>query len=199
MAEGALIRAWWDRVRGRLQPMPCPFSQAASLEMSGRNLVAAPERILGAFGLGAGERVLEIGPGIGFYSVEARRRVGPSGRLVCLDVQREMLQATRRRLEAGGLGGSFVQASAVALPLRAACVDHVFLVTVLGEIPDRPRALAEIRRVLRVGGRLSVSEQFPDPDFVTRGALRRELGGAGFVEERTRGWLWYTSTWRRRA
>jgi len=66
---------------------------------------------------------------------------------------------------------------------------------VLGGIPDRDVALAEIRRVLRGGGRLSVSEQFPDPDFVTRHGLRRELTARGFAEEKTRGWLFYTSTW----
>jgi ubiquinone/menaquinone biosynthesis C-methylase UbiE len=71
----------------------------------------------------------------------------------------------------------------------------VFLITVLGELPDRPAALKEIQRVLRPGGHLSVSEQFPDPDFVTTSALRRELRAARFTEERTRGYLFYTSTW----
>jgi hypothetical protein len=49
--------------------------------------------------------------------------------------------------------------------------------------------------VLRPGGHLSVSEQFPDPDFVTPRRLREELSAAGFVEEKTEGWLVYTSTW----
>jgi cyclopropane fatty-acyl-phospholipid synthase-like methyltransferase len=59
MAE-SFFRAWWDRFRGRLKPVPCPFSSPL------RALVASPQRILGAFGLSAGERVLEIGPGIGY-------------------------------------------------------------------------------------------------------------------------------------
>lgn len=163
--------------------------------MPGRRLLAGPRRILDAFGLGPSERILEIGPGTGFYSVEAARRVGPCGRLICLDLQPEMLQHTRRRIQASSLKAEFVQANACALPLRSGSVDHVLLITVLGEIPDRQGALAEIRRVLRPGGHLSVSEQFPDPDFVTRAALRRELTAAGFVELNTRGWLLYTSSW----
>jgi len=106
-----------------------------------------------------------------------------------------MLRHARRRLEASGLRATFLRADARALPLGPGTVDHVLLVTVLGEIPDRASALAEISRVLRAGGRLSVSEQFPDPDFVTTRTLRRELAAAGFVEKDTRGWLFYTSTW----
>ncbi len=190
-----ILRAWWARLRGRLQPRPCPYSLAAAFEAPGRRLVAGAERVLDAFDLHAGETVLEIGPGTGFYSMEAARRVGARGRLVCLDIQPEMLRHTKRRLEARGLEAGFVQADASSLPLRPSRVDHVFLISVLGEIPDRTAALAEMRRVLRPGGRLSVSEQFPDPDFVTHRALRRELTAAGFTEEKTRGWLFYTSRW----
>lgn len=199
MAESLLaaqLAAWWNRLRGRYHPRPCPFSQARVLEMRGRGLVASPRRILEAFGLREGERALEIGPGIGYYSIEAARRLGLAGRLICLDLQPDMLYECRRRVEAAGLRADVVSADALRLPLRSASVDHVFLITVLGELPDRAAGLAEIRRVLRPGGSLSVSEQFPDPDFVTRGTLRRELGAAGFVEGSTRGLLWYTSTWR---
>jgi ubiquinone/menaquinone biosynthesis C-methylase UbiE len=196
MAEASLLRAWWDRARGRLDPVPCPFAEAAVLESSPRAWIASPKKILGAFGLAPGDRVLEIGPGIGYYSIEAVRRVGANGRLYCLDVQRDMLRETRRRLRAADCDNAgFLHASAERLPLRSGSLDHVFLITVLGEIPDRAAALAEIRRVLRSGGRLSICEQLPDPDFVTRRTLRRELG-AGFAEEATRGHLVYTSTWR---
>ena len=196
MAE-SILSAWWERLRGRLQPKPCPYSLAPALEVPGRRLVAGPERVLSAVGIRTGDTVLEIGPGTGFYSVEAARRVAPSGRLICLDIQREMLLETRRRVVAAALRADFVCADAGTLPLRSASVDKVYLITVLGEIPDRQVALQEIRRVLRPGGQLSVSEQFPDPDFITRRTLRRELGAAGFVETRTRGHLFYTSTWSR--
>ena len=191
----SLLRAWWDRIRGRLVPRACPYRFAFVLEVPGRRLVAGPAKILGAFGIAAGEKVLEIGPGIGFYSVEAARCVGPSGRLICLDLQGEMLRETRRRIEASRLSADLLQADARAIPLRSGSVDHVYLIAVLGEIPDRARALGEIKRVLRPGGHLSVSEQFPDPDFITSRRLREELSAAGFVEERTKGWLVYASTW----
>ena len=196
MAE-SIARAWWDRLRGRLRPRPCPYSLASALDMPGRRMVAGPDRILGAFGIRSGERVLEIGPGTGFYFLEAARRVRPSGRVVGLDIQLAMLLETRRRLTSAAVEADLVQADAGALPFRAASFDHVYLVTVLGELPDRYTTIGEIARVLRPGGRLSISEQFPDPDFVPRRTVRRELHVAGFVEEATRGHLVYASTWSR--
>ncbi|MDH3524322.1 MAG: methyltransferase domain-containing protein [Acidobacteriota bacterium] len=195
MAEN-LIPAWWARLRGKLGARPCPYRFAWALDLPMRAWHASPAKILGAFGLEPGERVLEIGPGTGYYSLPASRLVGAEGALVALDIQLAMLLELRRRnAAADGMPVLVVQASAVEIPILTGSVDHVFLTTVLGEIPDRPRALAEIRRVLRRGGRLSVSEQLPDPDYVALGTLRRELAPLGFVEERSRGWWTYTSTW----
>jgi ubiquinone/menaquinone biosynthesis C-methylase UbiE len=196
MADDSLLRSWWKRLRGELEPKPFPFADAAILESPLRGIVAGPKRILGDFGIGAGERVLEIGPGIGYYSSDAARRVGQKGRLLCLDIQREMLGAVRSKVAAAGGDADLLQGSATDLPLASGSLDHVFFIAVLGEVPDHARALAEVRRVLRPGGRLSVAELFPDPDFVTKTTLRRELTAAGFAEESTRGRLFYTSTWR---
>jgi ubiquinone/menaquinone biosynthesis C-methylase UbiE len=108
-----------------------------------------------------------------------------------------MLQSLKRRLQdAGATSFGLLQGDATWLPLQSDSLDHVFLITVLGEIPDLPHAMREIERVLKRDGRLSVSEQFPDPDFITLGTLRQKLIEAGFTEERSQGRLVYTSTWR---
>ena len=107
-----------------------------------------------------------------------------------------MSRLKQKRLHDAGERAVVALGDACKLPIPSGSMDHVFLITVLGEIPDRRGALEEIRRVLRPGGRLSVSEQFPDPDFVTLRTLRREMREAGFVEEASRGRLVYTSTWR---
>ena len=72
----------------------------------------------------------------------------------------------------------------------------MFRITVLGQTLNHEAALAEIRRILRSGGRPSVAEQLPNPDFIPPARLRQELSTAGFVEERTRGWAMHTSPWR---
>ncbi len=199
MVWGLIARAWWDRLWGQLKPGPYPFAHAALLESRLRKIIDNPRRVLDASDLKPGQRVLEIGPGTGYYSVEVARRIGRWGRLTCLDIQREMLRETRRRLHAGDSGGAqFVQGGAEHLPFASASFDHAILVGVLGEIPDRSRALQEIRRVLRPGGRLSVSEILPDPDFIPLGTLRRQLRATGFAEEATRkhSLLAYSSSWR---
>ena len=196
MTGQSFIGAWWDRIRGRLRPGPLPHDRSACVDSPLRSLFASPPRVVGRFGLAPGSRVLEIGCGTGYYSVEAARRIQPDGRLICLDVQEEMLAATRRRLVRAGIRNvRFVEASAERIPLEPESVDHVFMITVLGEIAERARALGEIRRVLVPGGRLSIGEQLPDPDFIRRNTPRRELTAAGFVEDATGGLIAYTSNW----
>jgi ubiquinone/menaquinone biosynthesis C-methylase UbiE len=158
--------------------------------------VAGPDRLLREFGIRAGERILEVGPGTGYYSLAWAQRLQPDGHLICLDIQQEMLTTTRERVTVDGeVLAHFLRADAGALPLASDSMDHVLLIGVLGEFPDRRRALHEIVRVLRPAGRLSVSEQLPDPDFVTKSTLRSELAPLGFTELSTRGYAFYTSTW----
>lgn len=195
MAE-SLVKSWWKRLQGRLEPVPCPFSQVGALDSKLRGLVAGPDRLLREFGVRAGERILEVGPGTGYYSLALAQRLQPDGQLICVDIQREMLIASRERVTVHGeVLAEFLRADAGALPIASDSMDHVLLIGVLGELPDRQRALAEIVRVLRPTGRLSVSEQLPDPDFVTKSTLRSELGRLAFREISTRGHAFYTSTW----
>ena len=81
-------------------------------------------------------------------------------------------------------------ASAYDLPLDDESVDRAFLVTVLPEIPDRARALAELRRVLKPGSVLSITEEFLDPDHLFAFETVRHVEEAWFRLERRFGNLW---------
>ena len=158
-----------------------------------RRFIMPVGRTLDRFGVSAGQVVLEVGPGPGYYSLEAARRAGPGGRLLCLDLQREMLTVLRSRLAAAGAEAETAVADATRLPLRDGCIDAAYLVTVLGEVPDPEAALAELRRVLKPGGTLGFSESFGDPDYVRLGRLREMCSEAGFIEsERYRDLMGYT-------
>jgi hypothetical protein len=64
---------------------------------------------------------------------------------------------------------------------------------VLGEIPDRPGAVAELHRVIRAGGEVAVEEGLLDPDYIHAPPLCALVSGGGFrVGERLGGWLDYT-------
>ncbi len=162
---------------------PIPPSQARTLLHPLRGWIQPLRATLEKFHLKAGDTVLELGPGPGYFTIEAARMVGPSGRVVCLDLQREMLEMLRRRLdEAGAANAHAIAGDATRLPLADGCVDAAFLVAVLGEIPDRVAALRELRRVLKQGGALSFTETLTDPDYVFQATLRDLCRACGFQE-----------------
>jgi ubiquinone/menaquinone biosynthesis C-methylase UbiE len=108
--------------------------------------------------------------------------------LTALDVQQEMLDILARRAAKYGVTNiAPIRADAQSLPFEDQSFDAIYLLTVLGEIPDRAAALREFRRVLKVNGRLVVGEFCIDPDYVSRAGLRREAEAAGFRLERTVG------------
>ena len=130
------------------------------------NRVAGAELLLDRAGVTAGMNVLDAGCGPGRITLPAARRVGQSGEVVALDIQPDMLQRLRKKLTE--------QSVSNVRPLLAGIgegkttpesFDRAFLVTVLGEIPDKTAALQEIYRALKPGGVLSITEVFPDPDI----------------------------------
>jgi ubiquinone/menaquinone biosynthesis C-methylase UbiE len=169
---------WWRR-----NPSACPYNQ--------RFWVAAPhpfitrERLREALAPAPGERLLEIGPGTGYYALPVAEWVGPSGTLELLDVQQDFLDHTMGRAREHGLSNIVpTLADAQAMPYEDATFDGAYLATVLGEVPDRSAALRELRRVVRPGGRVVFGELFGDPHMVTERALRREAEAAGLRFER---------------
>jgi ubiquinone/menaquinone biosynthesis C-methylase UbiE len=89
-------------------------------------------------------------------------------------------------------------ADAAHLPINDGSVDRAFLVAVLPEIPDRKRTLNELRRVLKPGGVLSITEEFLDPDYPLAKTTIRWVEEAGFElkERHGNGWL-YTLNFRK--
>ena len=124
-----------------------------------------------------GERMLEIGPGIGHHALPMAEALGPSGRLDVLDVQPEMLAELGRRAQQQRVVNLVArEGDAEHPPYPDDCFDAAYLVTVLGEIPHPDDALRELRRVLKPNGRLVLGELFLDPDYVSPAKLRARAG-----------------------
>lgn len=173
------IVQWFRERYGRGGPMPA--SQARELLRPGRGWIHPVRSTLERFRLKPGDTVLELGPGPGYFTIEAGRMVGPGGRVLCLDIQPAMVGFLRQRLEEQGVTNAHpMVGDAVNLPLADSSVDVAFLVAVLGEIPDRPGALAELRRVMRTGGVLSFMETLTDPDYMFQDSLRDLCRASGF-------------------
>jgi ubiquinone/menaquinone biosynthesis C-methylase UbiE len=165
---------------------PCPFALG---------------KVLDHIDIQPGERVLELGPGPGAFSIEAARRAGGGGTLVAVDIQPQMITAVEEKArEAGVTNVETHVASAYDLPLEDGRMDRAFLVTALPEIPDRHRALLELNRVLKPGGVLSITEEFLDPDYPLARTTIRWAGEAGFeLAERHGNWFVYTLNFRKPA
>jgi SAM-dependent methyltransferase len=173
--------AWW----WRNNPSACPYGQRFWVEAPHPLITRA--RLRQALAPSDGERILEIGPGTGYYTPDLAEWV-TQGTVDIFDIQQEMLDHTMRRVGEGGhTNVNPTQGDARDLPYEANSFDAVVLVTVLGEIPDQDAALREIARVLRPGGRLIVGELIGDPHFVSTGSLRRRGEAAGLRFERRDG------------
>jgi ubiquinone/menaquinone biosynthesis C-methylase UbiE len=165
----------------------CPHQLAFLLDFGLRRFILSPERLADRLELKEGSRVLELGPGPGYFSRAVARRV-PKGYLLLADLQREMLRKARGKLARAGFRNTgFVQSNGTALPLPSGAWDCAFLVAVLGEVPDPQSCLREIYRVLRPKGLLSLTEQPGDPDFIALPYVRKLVEGVGFRFERVYG------------
>jgi ubiquinone/menaquinone biosynthesis C-methylase UbiE len=174
----------------RRRPAPYPPGVAFLLDIPLPGLRHAAADLVRRLALDAETRVLEIGPGSGFYT-RALVETQLSNRLVCLDVQPAMLQKLQKRFAARA--PRLVCADASALPFRPGSFDRILMVTVLGEIPDRSGALRECARLLSDDGMLIVAESLVDPDYVPARRLVQEASEAGLVAvDRAGGWLSYT-------
>jgi ubiquinone/menaquinone biosynthesis C-methylase UbiE len=160
----------WRRFAGR---GAYPHQLAWVLLLPGRGLFLSASALLRALDLRPDARVLEIGPGPGYFSMHVARAV-PQGRLELVDLQREMLQKAKRRLSRAGVrNAGYAQADAVSLPFRQGSFDAAFLVAVLGETPDVGKCMASVAHVLRPGGTLVVAELPGDPDALTEAEVSR--------------------------
>jgi ubiquinone/menaquinone biosynthesis C-methylase UbiE len=177
---------WW-----RKNPSACPYGQRFWVEAP--HPIITRERLRWVLRPEPGERLLEIGVGTGYYSLDLAEWVAPGGTLELFDLQQEFLDHAMRAAGERGLTNLVpTQGDATALPYEDASVDAVVLVAVLGEIPDSAAALREIRRVLKPDGRLVVGELFGDPHFTTRASLERMGAEAGLeLLERSGNWFGY--------
>jgi ubiquinone/menaquinone biosynthesis C-methylase UbiE len=181
-AAALAAAAWW----WRKNPSACPYGQRFWVEAP--HPLITRERLRQTLEPTPGERVLEIGPGTGYYTLDLAEWVGADGAVEIFDLQPEFLDHTMGRAAERDLDNVRpTQGDAQALPFDDDSMDAVVLVAVLGEIPDPEAALREIKRVLRPGGRLVVGELAGDPHFTSPGTLERRSEAAGLRLERRSG------------
>jgi ubiquinone/menaquinone biosynthesis C-methylase UbiE len=190
-------RAFYNKI-ARVYDLLAERSEEPMREIAVQMLVPAP-----------GERLLEIGFGTGHVLAKLARAVGPTGRVVGLDLAENMRAQARELLEREHLAdrATLDLGDAEDLPYAADSFDGIFMCFTLElfDTPDIPRVLAQCRRVLRPGGRIVVAaiSKETKPGFVLRAYewthrhfpnlldcrpiyVRRSLEAAGFAVDETR-------------
>jgi demethylmenaquinone methyltransferase/2-methoxy-6-polyprenyl-1,4-benzoquinol methylase len=109
-------------------------------------------------GVRAGDRMLDVAGGSGDLARAFARRVGPTGEVWLTDINGAMLGVGRDRLLDAGVAAPILQCDAERLPLRSGTFDCVSVAFGLRNMTHKEAALAEMRRVLKPGGRLLVLE-----------------------------------------
>ena len=177
----ATVALWLaTRYWNRRSPIPFPSYFRWFLHVS--RVANSPTQLGRVLQPHSGERLLEVGPGIGIHALPVASSVAPDGFVAVLDVQREMLQDVNRRAAKAGITNIYsAQADATKLPYPDQVFDGAYLIGVLGEIPDQDAALRELQRIVKPGGRLVIGEIFFDPDFSSLRVVRERMKQAGFL------------------
>jgi ubiquinone/menaquinone biosynthesis C-methylase UbiE len=139
----------------------CPWYMGYVLANPIRRLYQNPEKILGHY-VRQGMKVLEVGPGMGFFSLPMAELVGASGKVFCVDLQEKMLRGLQRRAKKANLFERIetcrCSESSLQIDSLSSSIDFALLFAVVHEIPDQSRLLKEISRSLKKGGLLLISE-----------------------------------------
>jgi SAM-dependent methyltransferase len=139
-----------------------PPEDLGLLESPDREEWQKPDEIMDALGIADGSVVADIGAGAGWFTIRLARRVGPNGTVYAQDVQRQMLEAIRRRVAREGLQNVQARLGSDSMPnLPAASLDAVLVVDVYPEVGDRVAFLRNVAAALKPGGRIGIVNYKP--------------------------------------
>jgi tRNA A58 N-methylase Trm61 len=139
----------------------CPWWLGYVIASPLRRLLHDPAKIAGAY-VRRGMTVLEPGPGMGFFTLELARRVGPNGRVIAVDVQPRMIAALKRRAGKAGLSDRIDArlASENSMGIEDVCgkVDFTLAIAVVHEMPSARNLFTEAATAMKPGGTFFLAE-----------------------------------------
>jgi SAM-dependent methyltransferase len=139
-----------------------PPENLGLLEAPDREAWQKPEQIMDALGVAEGSTVADIGAGAGWFTIQLARRVGPNGTVYAQDVQRQMLEAIRRRVAREGLQNVQTRLGVGSEPnLPTRTFDAILVVDVYDALAEPVALLRNLAAALKPGGRLGIVNYKP--------------------------------------
>jgi ubiquinone/menaquinone biosynthesis C-methylase UbiE len=150
-----------DKGFSHLKNMVCPWWLGFALIGPVRRLLHNPDSILKPY-VKEGMTALDVGCGMGFFSLPPVELVGPAGRVVCVDLQERMIRSLERRAQKFGLSGNIETRvcgkNTLGIDDLDGSVDFAIAFAMVHEVPDRGRMFYELGKSLKMGGLLLVAE-----------------------------------------
>lgn len=139
----------------------CPWWLGYFLLNPYRGIIQNPEKILSKY-IKKEMKVLDIGCGMGYFSLPIARLLGDSGRVIAVDLQEKMLKSLKKRAEKAKLTNKIEARLCAEKSLKiddiSGGIDFVLVFAVVHEVPDKERLFNEINRALKPGGKLLIAE-----------------------------------------
>jgi SAM-dependent methyltransferase len=176
---------------------PAPESILATLAGYSREALASlpADAVASSFGCGnpvalgeirEGDTVLDLGSGAGIDLLLAAKLVGPSGKVIGVDMTEVMIERARANTKASGLTNVEVLEGIIEdLPVESDSIDLVISNCVINLSPEKKRVFAELHRVLKVGGRFSISDIVAEtmPAWITEISMAYSACISGAIPE----------------
>lgn len=139
----------------------CPPWVGRLLANPVRTLFQPPQKILGSY-IKEGMTVLEPGSAMGFFSLPAAKMVGSTGKVICIDLQKEMIRNLEKRATKAGLAERIetrvCSGTSLLIDDIKASVDFAFAIAVVHEVPHQDHFLKEIYHSLKPGSKFLFAE-----------------------------------------
>ena len=140
------------------QNVVCPWWLCFTFDNPLRKLLHNPEAILRPY-VHPGDRVIDLGPGMGYFTIPLARLVGPKGHVIAIDVQEKMLSALRSRAKKNGVSERIEAHLASQNSMgKHEPVDFILAFWMAHEVPDQSSFFREIRESLKPNGSLLLAE-----------------------------------------
>jgi ubiquinone/menaquinone biosynthesis C-methylase UbiE len=160
-------------------PHICPWWGGYFIDNPIRHLLHNPEKIVGPY-VKPGMTVMDVGCGMGFFSIAMARMVGDNGQVIAVDLQQQMLDVLRKRAEKANVAERIQTHACDAGRLGVkVSIDLALAFAMVHEVSDAKRLLAEIHSCLKPGGKFFVAEpriHVPGLAFAAMVATANDVG-----------------------